>query len=332
MRIAVLSAKIYKFFAALLLYLQYGGDVLEAVVYVDVLFMTNFICDFFLLYLTRAIYKSRSPAWRLALGAMVGSAYAVAIFFPSLTLLAGALASLAASCVIVAVSFKIRTLRDFLSLLFLFYLSGFVLAGISFALLFCTDLGAKTGAAMSNGVFYVNINPLLVPVGAAACMAVLFLGERIYMKRLLRRTNMHRMKIIYKQKSISAYALLDTANYATDPITNTPVVVCEAEVVLPLFENEGFYDDLRRAGCGIDALGLICDTPFRFVPYKPLGACEAVMLAFKPDMLEIDGRECECEVLVGLCEEAVCKNADYGALLHPRIMQRLSEESEAVRT
>lgn len=309
-----------------------GGELLEAVVYVDVLFMTNLICDFFLLYLTRAVYKSRSPAWRLVLGAVIGSAYAVAMFFSSLSLLAGALVRLAASCVIVAASFRIRTLRDFLSLLCLFYLSGFVLAGISFALLFCTDLGAKTGAAMSNGVFYVNINPLLVPLGAALCMAVLFCGEKIYMKRLLRRTNMHRIKIIYRQKSISVYALLDTANYATDPITNTPVVVCDAKTVFPLFEGEGFYDDLCGAGCGIDALGLICDTPFRFVPYKPLGACEAVMLAFKPDALEIDGTECECEALVGLCEGAVCKNADYGALLHPRIMQRMSEESEAVRT
>ncbi len=310
-----------------------GGESVAPVVYVDVLFVTNFICDLFLLYMTRTVYKNKSPAWRMLCGAALGSVYAVAIFFPDLTFMASAFIKLFASAVIVVVSFKIHTLREFMMLLLLFYLSGFVLAGISFALFFLTGFGSRVGAAMSNGVFYINVNPLYVMCGAAICYATMFVGEKLYVKRLLRHANMHKITIAYRQRSVSVPALLDTANYACDPVTNMAVIVCDMKAALPLFEGESFYKKLCQAESVMTevlALELVCDTPFRLVPYKPLGTDVGFMIAFEPHRLEIDGRECICSVLVGLCAKAVMDSADYGALLHPRIMDRLGEESEVV--
>lgn len=295
-------------------------------VYIDTLFLTNFITDLFLLCMTKKLCKVSSPIWRLICGACAGSIYAVFMFYPNISFVYSGAFRIIVSAVIVIISFKIKSGRGFLSLFSMFYLSSAALAGVTFAVFFCTDFGSKTGAAVSNGIFYIGINPLYLALGAAICYMALFAGEKIYTKRIEQHANMHTLSVTYGGKNVRIKGLIDTANAVSDPVTNTPVIICTTASVKTLFKGESFYGRLCETELtDSDKLKveLVCDTPFRLVPYHALNSHADVMLAFGPDALEIDGKKYEQNALVGLCRNALSQSAYYDALIHPRIMASL---------
>lgn len=295
-------------------------------VYIDVLFITNFIMDFFLLCITGRICKNRARTWRCAAGAAAGSIYSVFMFFPNVSFLYSALFKLAACVVIVFISYKIRSVRSFIQLLSVFFVSSFALAGAAFGLFYLTPVGSKTGAALSNGIFYIGVNPVILIGAAALCFAVLHLSERVYIKHLTHQTYTHKLCVTYKGSSVKLCALLDSANFAMDPVTNMPIIICTVEAVRPLFRNEDFYEQLCDAGkINLDSIKieLICDTPFRMVPYRVLGDAGSVMPTFEPSALEVDGKAYAGRVLIGLCAGKLLPDTRCDALLHPRIMANL---------
>ena len=299
---------------------------MKPTVYLDILFLTNFITDFFLLCLTKKICKNKARTWRLLIGAAVGSLYSVFMFFPNISLLYSAVCKLLASGAIVLIAFRVRRMREFFSLLGMFYLSSFALAGTAVALFYFTSLGPKVGAAVSNGVFYIGVNPLILLSAAALCYAFLHVAERLYTKRLAHGANMHRLTVAYGTKSVQMHALLDTANSVSDPVTNLLVIVCTIEAVKPLFQDEDFYTrlcDVEKTDSDKIKVELVCDTPFRLVPYRALGTCGDVMLAFLPSRLDVDGRPYERGALIGLCAKPLSQSPRYDALIHPRVMVNL---------
>ena len=299
---------------------------MKPTVYVDILFLTNFLTDFFLLYMTKSVSKNVSPVWRLMCGAFAGSIYAVLMFYPDLSFIYSGVFKLVASAVIVLIAFPVNSVKNFLDLSSLFYLSSFALSGITFVLFYFTDVGSAIGAAMSNGIFYVNINPLYLILSAALCYIIMFVFERVYTKRLNINANMHNLEIFYKGKTIRVKALLDSANAMLDPVTNTPVIVCDINMLKPLFKDESYYERLCKLGeNNADKLKieLVCDTPFRLVPYRGLGNVGDIMLAFSPAKLLIDEKVYTGSVLIGLCVQKLSEVNDYNALLHPRVMAML---------
>lgn len=299
---------------------------MEPTVYIDILFLTNFITDLFLLYMTKKLCKAKTPVWRLLCGAAAGSIYSVFMFYPNVSFVYSGICKIAACALIVLISFKIRSKRAFLSLFVMFFISSVSLAGITFAVFFCTDLGFKTGAAMSNGIFYANISPIHLILGAAVCRCILFAGEKIYSKRMTHCANMHKLTIAYRGRTVDICGLTDTANAVSDPITSTPVIICTLASLKPLFKDEGFYDKLcETENNNSDRLKveLVCNTPFRLVPYRALGSDGDVMLAFKPDSITIDNTEYEMNALVGLCRGNLSQSRQYDALIHPRICANL---------
>lgn len=293
-----------------------------AIVYIDTLFLTNFACDFFLLYLTRTICKDKSRTYRMIVGALIGAVYSVLMFCVDVMVWQSILASVFVSALIVYVSFKSKTAKEFLTVFAVFYFASFILAGISYVVFFAPGFTGITEMALSNGVFYFNINPWAVIVGAALCFLLLFAVERVYTKRLVQAANMHNVTITYNNKSINIKALLDTGNHVCDPVTGIPVVVCEIQKILPLFEGEDFYRSLCKMRFEADyklLTELVCATPFRLVPYITITQGAGLMLAFIPDKIEIDKNEVSRKILIGISVQNI-GDESYNALLHPKVI------------
>lgn len=299
---------------------------MKPIVYVDILFLTNFLTDFFLLYMTKSVSKNASPIWRLICGASLGSIYAVLMFYPNLSFIYSGIFKLIISAVIMLVTFRVNSMGKFFSLFALFYLSSFALSGITFVLFYFTDIGAAIGVAMSNGIFYINISPLYLILSAVLCYMVMFISERMYTRRLNVNTNIHNLEIFYKGKAIQVKALLDSANAMLDPVTNTPVIVCDINMLKPLFKDESYYEKLSELGENNSdklKIELVCDTPFRLVPYRGLGNIGDIMLAFSPTKLLVDEKVYMGSVFIGLCAQKLSHADIYDALLHPRVMAKL---------
>lgn len=300
---------------------------IKLTVYADVLFMTNFIIDLFLLYLTKKICKNAAGHLRMICGGCIGGIYAVCMFYPSMPFVHSLFLKLCAAALMVFVSFDIRSAAGFLKAYAVFILAGAGMAGISFALFFCSGFSRIDSFFLSNGVFYINVSPIYVICGGVVWAAVIFAAEKVYTKCMYLQANMYKISVVYKSKKVQLYALLDTANSLTDPVTNTAVVICECEAVRKLFEGENFYDRLclaQKKKSENTMVELICNTPFHIAPYKALGANADVMLCFTPDAFLVEEEEYEGDVLIGLYMGSLTKNGQYRALLHSEIAAKAS--------
>jgi stage II sporulation protein GA (sporulation sigma-E factor processing peptidase) len=134
--------------------------------------------------------------------------------------------------------------------------------------------------------------------------------------------------ISFDRKEAGLYALVDTGNSLFDPLTNSPVVVVEFNAIkdiLPLEIRRIFENDCEK---DLEKLTeLISGTPwlsrFRLIPFTSLGKENGMLIGFRPDFIEIDSenqRKDIRDVIVGIYNRTLSRNAEYRALLNPDLI------------
>lgn len=139
------------------------------VVYIDSLFLLNFIVDYLLLLATAKLAGEVICRPRLALGAAVGALYASAVFFPGMGFLTHPLCKLSAAIVMLLAGLggSRRLLR--VTLVFL---------GLSCAFgggIFAIGLLGGRGLTLRNGILYSAMDLKIILLSAAVCYVALTL-------------------------------------------------------------------------------------------------------------------------------------------------------------
>lgn len=199
----------------------------------DLLFFVNFCMDFQCLFLTARLLHRPFHAWRCALFAALGAAYAVAALFIEV---GGAAAFLLDSsvCFLMCLgSFYEKregTVRVFLPFLIYFGVSfavGGVMSGMA-SLLSRMDLPiAPSGGDVSPSLFF-----LLAALGGA----LTFLWGRFCQ----RRGKEMRVGLVVGvgDRSVQLNAMVDSGNLLTDPVSARPVVILSHAALDRLFDTE----------------------------------------------------------------------------------------------
>lgn len=287
------------------------------VVYIDVLFILNLIIDYFILLAVSQILHRRDKRLRLLLGAFLGALYASLMFFPQLGLLYSAFLKLLFSAVLVLISFKCASVKNFLKLLVCFYLISTVFGGIIYAVeLFL----APPGLNVRNGIMYMDISPLLLILTSAGCYIIIKLIAR-YFHRNVHTSDIYSVEISADGKSINLTALLDNGNDLCDVISGYPVIIseyCKVEKLIPnnlkmIFKNGKITDT-----------SVFADTDWqkrvRMIPYGSVGNVGGMLPAFKPDSVRIPAVEINTsEVIVAVTSKRLSDNGDFSALLNPHL-------------
>lgn len=298
---------------------------MKPVVYVDVLFLLNFVLNFLLLLATGKICKNQAKSWRLSLGALAGSVYAVLMFFPSLAIYYTLLSKLIFSAALIAVSFSVKRWREFGRLILVFYAVNFLFAGAAFGLFYLTDLGSVAGAVMSNGIFYFDLPLGVLLTTSAGAYLLLWAVQRIYTYKMSKAGKYYDIVIHYHGRQAAVHALLDTGNSLADPLTGKPVIVAELDSLAPLF---GEAVNQIFSACQNDDTNLIplvmehaqLHDNFRLIPFSSLGRENGLLLAFLPDCVELAAEERSVrDVLIGIYTKKLSKTQEYKALLHPAL-------------
>ncbi len=298
---------------------------MKPVVYIDVLFLINFVINYFLLLTTKKICKSTSKSWRVLVGALIGSLYAILMFFPPLAIYYTIFAKLLFSLILIAVSFRITKWREFLRTTVIFYIVNFMFAGAAFALFYFTDIGSHVGAMVSNGVFYFDLPLKTLFISTGVSYAVILIACKIYSAKMTS-GKVYDICICYREKSACVSALLDTGNSLSDPVSGKPVIVTEFDSVKALFPSEisSLFLKYRNDDSGL--LNVVMstyfkDTPFRLIPFCSLGNQHGMLLAFKADRVVLVQENQELnEVLIGVYNKKLSKSQEYKALLHPGLV------------
>ena len=221
-------------------------------IYLDIVFLLNFIIDFLILYGVKVVLKEKVKLIRILLGSLVGSLTLIMLFVKinSFILI---LSKFIISLLIILVSFG---KKNFFKNLAYFYLISIILGG-SFYLL---DITYEEGNLL---VFKNNylINFIILIFGSILII-FLFVRENIKYKEIF--SNKYIVKIYLFKKMYELEGFIDTGNRLTDPYKKRAIILVNLKL-----KNKANYI---------------------YVPYKALNT-SGVIPCLKPDKVIIDDKE-----------------------------------------
>ena len=198
------------------------------VVYLDEVFLLNFVVDYLLLLSAGRLAGEVLRRGRLALGAALGAAYAGAVFLPGLGFLVHPLCKVGAGVLTVLAGYGGS--RRLLRVCLVFFAVSASFGGGILAL----QLLGNRSLTLANGVLSSPLDLKLVLLSAAGCYGLITLLFQRAARHSPRRELAPAVVELGGRRAVLT-ALVDTGNTLTDPATGRPVLVAEGEKVKGLF-------------------------------------------------------------------------------------------------
>lgn len=301
-------------------------------VYADVVFLLNSCFDYLLLWLTSGIRKQRIKVWRLLLGAGFGGIYATlhlwqefapAYFLPM---------KLLVSMLMIYVSFGFHNLIQYLRTLGVFYVVCFLTGGAMIALHYILTGDHQ----VAGGILYTES-----PSGWGSPVSWLFLllgfptvwvYTRFSLGTLQERQQFEQfltpIRIVTDGEELECTGLVDTGNQLKDPISRSPVLLVELNQLEP-FLPESVVNMIKQRDWeeGWSEIPPEWMVKIRLVPYRAAGREQEMMIAYKPDKVEI-WQENQWnnvgKVLIGIDVGRFSTDGTYQAIIHPSCLSAVS--------
>lgn len=257
--------------------------------YIDVLFLMNFMMDSLLLLAVKKMMKCPVTNGRVFLGSAAGAVLTCVLMVCPLSAVLKLLAGyVGISCVMVRTGLNLRRGKSFWKAFGLLYVAAFLMGGVLQAL----RPWLRTGSiffAVAVAAYYLlcGIWQCLFRLGkrqAQICEVVLHIGEG----------------------NCRVHALVDTGNGLTDPVSGEPVSVIDPACVKQILSEE-------KGSTGI-----------RYIPYRTVGG-EGVMPVFRAEQMEVclqeGGEKFRMQrPVIGICEGKISEQEDYQMILNPDIL------------
>jgi len=239
--------------------------VIKMKVYLDLVFITNFIFDFILLLGTSIILKRNIKIYRIILGGLIGSLTLLILFIPmnSISLI---IYKLFISILLSIVTFGYKNLRFTLTNLYYIYLVSIIMGGIVYFY--------DNQVSNNNGLVFINSFKYNILLG----IILIIIGLRTFLKNIKKlRTNYNKylkITIYFDDYELSLNAFLDTGNKLIDPYTFKPIILLDENIIK-------YYNN------------------YVLVPYKTCNE-DGLLKCIKAKKIYIDGIGIRKNFLVGL--------------------------------
>lgn len=256
--------------------------------YIDVLFLENFMMDSLLILAVNRILKCGRAYGRIFLGGALGSALTclvIAIPFPAAVKLI--FFHFVINSAMLAAGLKISSIVQFAKAFILLYLSAFVLGGIL-------------------QIFRPYIRYVSLFYAAAAVCFFIFSGIWSAAASLFSSgREILEVTVFADGAGYTLKALWDTGNVLTDPCTGEPVNILDPKTAEEIFGSAG-----QMRG-------------FRFIPYRCVSG-EDIMRVFRAERMCVhkDGEAWVEAPLMGVGEGPLCGRGEYQMILNPGSLAR----------
>ncbi len=260
------------------------------VIYLDIIFLINFIIDFALLLTVNIALKRYSHISKLLLSSLLGSISLLSLFIniPKLLLF---LLKVILALFMVLIAFGYKNIKYTLSNIIYFYMVSIILGGFLYFL--------KIEFSYQNHglVFYyhgLTINYLFILLLAPFILYV-FIKSLNILKEI--KNYYYKITIFFDSTtSLTIPAFLDTGNKLKDPITNKPIILLNKKLI------KGKYN-IRSP---------------MYIPYNSLNH-HSLLECFKPEKIYLNNQELK-NYLIGLSETSFKLNG-IECLLNYQILE-----------
>ncbi len=254
--------------------------------YIDVLFLVNFMMDYLLLLLVKKMLKCTATHGSIFLGAVLGSFLTcIVVILPiPYAILKFVLFHMIVNTFMIRAGLKIKNMREFAKAYIMLYVGGFLLGGVLQAFRQYVRTGSLFFAIAIGGYHIVSklwdFIASVQRINHYRCKVDLYLGEN----------------------QCQVTGIIDTGNGLRDPISDQPVNILDKAVARKF-------------------LGNVKMSQVRYIPYHSIGKKEGVLLALKIDKMCVH-REDACwikEPLIGVSEEMISAEGEYQMILNPNL-------------
>ena len=254
-------------------------------IYIDRLFILNFICDYLILLGSARVCGVLLRRARYAVAALLGAVYAVLSVLPGFAFLTLLPIKLAAGILMALIAFAKEP--KFWRCAAVFFAVSAVFGGTLWAL-----------SVQSGGVGNAVYLPVSMPV-LVLSFGIIYALLSLIFRRTAKSTGkaVHTVVIDFLGKGVTLRALYDSGNCLYDPMTGSEVLIAGAEQLAPLL------------GEGVKALSptqtvTLYAGKMRLIPYCAVGTQSGLLPAFRPDSITVDGKVRE-DIIVAISPTAV---------------------------
>lgn len=298
-------------------------------VYADVVFLVNFIMDFFIFWIVTKLIKKKIKLLNLILGALTASfLYCLLIFTQMFRPIYNIFAVIAILMISIMVCFKPKTIKEFITLIFLTNISAFFIGGLSIALFYFTNISDLLGNMLKFNINNFSFKLLIFSV--CSTYIVIKLSISWYKRVIIKKQTFYNIKIYFENESVELNALVDTGNSLHEPISNTPVIVAEFFAIkeflpdnIKVIYYEKNENDLSKMMECISDKKMV--GRMRLIPFSSIGKQNGMLIGFKADKVEILGEKDIIleNVIIAIYNFKLSSDGFYNALLNPEIFKEV---------
>lgn len=260
---------------------------MEYELYIDVLFLENFMMDYLLLLLVRQVIRCPSGCGRAALGALAGSLlFCVTVVMPvPVPAVKFILLYVVSAVLMVRTGLAVTGGKQLAAAFGILYGAGFLAGGIMI------HLSLYTGLVEVGSLFFALAVASYFTASGILGLINLTLGHTRYRCRA---------DLYQDGKKVTLLAVIDTGNSLRDPLTGEPVSILDPSAAAEL-------------------LGRSLPARIRYIPYRSVGCAEGLLPAVRLDRLCIHehGSRWIEKPLVGISAERISEDGTYRMILHP---------------
>lgn len=295
-------------------------------VYLDVIWLLNFLIDFMLLKLTAIMMKRRVRSWRLWSGALFASSIILLLFTPLSPIFYHPIGKIFFSMVIILIAFGFGRWSVFIQNVLAFYFSAFAIGGGLFAVhYFFQSNSSYAGSGLLNTLSFGDpISWGMVLIG----FPILWYFSKKRLDHVVVRkwqgTTQAQVTIEFFDRTIRSTGMIDSGNKLYEPLTRIPVMFLSREAcadALPsaLFHHEGGFQSLLED----ETLPDEWKSRVAMIPYRGVDGSRQWITAVRPDRVVIqhEGRKIESpKIFVALTGHRLSGADDFDSILHPDML------------
>lgn len=300
------------------------------VVYIDVVWLVNFVMDAAILFTANWIAKRPTRLARICLASLIGATYALLLFTPSLWMLTTWVGKAIVSLLIVAIAIPCKNWLELVRACLLFYFVTFVFAGATIALHYAVPgVSVASGTVVSHKglAFMTSIKSLALLIAIPLSIGLIQVCVRRVRRLQLQSASYYQVFVRLSGRSVTFTGMVDTGNQLRDPLTRRPVCMVDAAVMAQILPNS-----IAHAICHgkdvVSALEQISDVTWMkrmsLVPYRGAGGVQHMTVAFRPDEVELE-RDGKRVLVTGPCllavhTEPLSVEGRFQAILHTELL------------
>ncbi|MGP7817594.1 sigma-E processing peptidase SpoIIGA [Niallia sp. 01092] len=297
-------------------------------IYLDVIWLLNFLFDSLLLYLTAIVLKRNARLWRIILSGFIGSLVILFAVSPFHEYTSHPISKLLFSVVMILTAFGYKKFRYFISGLMTFYFATFLiggtLIGVHYFIQFDFQLSSSVLQESVKG-FGDPISWLFVLLGFP--LAWHFSKKNVDGIEITKIKYDQMVQVTFQLANQHFYVrgLVDSGNQVYDPITKVPVMFVSlnslnGEIPEDIF---AFAENADAIIYGEKNVAEEWESKMRIIPYKVVGKEHQLIIAIKPDNLFITVNQELILVekgLISFTKQQLSSDDSFDCIVHPKML------------